>query len=231
VKAVAVLSMPWCEFRRRCQVVQSGVKRWNILAVKRWISFAVNRWYIHGRKLTPVAPNVLNRQFEADVPNRKWLADITYIPTDQGWLYLAVVLDLFSRRVVGWSMAGTMHGSLVRNALQMALAIREPEVGLLHHSDRGSQYAGCTYQSLMDDHQIVVSMSRTGNCYDNAPMESFFSTLKCELVHDRHYHTRAEARQDIFEYIEVFYNRIRLHSSLGYLSPVEYEQLRQVCLS
>jgi putative transposase len=179
----------------------------------------------------PVAPNVLNRQFEADVPNRKWLADITYIPTDQGWLYLAVVLDLFSRRVVGWSMAGTMHGSLVRNALQMALAIREPEVGLLHHSDRGSQYAGCTYQSLMDDHQIVVSMSRTGNCYDNAPMESFFSTLKCELVHDRHYHTRAEARQDVFEYIEVFYNRIRLHSSLGYLSPVEYEQLRQVCLS
>jgi transposase InsO family protein len=179
----------------------------------------------------PVAPNRLNRQFEADAPNRKWVTDITYIPTDQGWLYLAAIVDLFSRRVVGWSMASTMHGSLVRNALRMALADRRPQAGLLHHSDRGSQYASFVYQSLLSDQQMVVSMSRTANCYDNAAMESFFGTLKCELVHDRHYHTRTEARQDIFEYIEVFYNRIRLHSSLGYLSPVEYEQLRQVCLS
>jgi putative transposase len=179
----------------------------------------------------PVAPNLLNRQFEADAPNRKWVTDITYIPTDQGWLYLAAIVDLFSRRVVGWSMASTMHGSLVRNALRMALADRRPQAGLLHHSDRASQYASSVYQSLLGDQQMIVSMSRTGNCYDNAAMESFFGTLKCELVHDRHYQTRDEARQDIFEYIEVFYNRIRLHSSLGYLSPVEYEQLRQVCLS
>jgi putative transposase len=175
----------------------------------------------------PVAPNLLRRQFQADTPNQKWVTDITYIPTGQGWLYLAVVMDLFSRRVVGWSMSSTMHASLVRNALWMAITDRQPERGLLHHSDRGSQYAGFAYQSLLADHQMVVSMSRTGNCYDNATMESFFGTLKCELVHDRRYRTRAEARQDIFEYIEVFYNRRRLHSSLGYLSPVQYEQLPQ----
>jgi putative transposase len=175
----------------------------------------------------PVAPNVLSRQFGADAPNRKWVTDITYIPTDQGWLYLAAVVDLFSRRVVGWSMGSTMQGSLAENALWMAIVDRRPPAGLLHHSDRGSQYASCAYQSLLGDYQIVASMSRTGNCYDNAPMESFFGTLKCELVHDRHYRTRAQARQDIFEYIEVFYNRKRLHSSLGYLSPAQYEQLPQ----
>lgn len=175
----------------------------------------------------PVAPNLLRRQFQADTPNRKWVTDITYIPTDQGWLYLAAVVDLFSRRVVGWSMGSTMQGSLVKNALWMAIADRRPPAGLLHHSDRGSQYASFAYQSLLGDYQIVASMSRTGNCYDNAPMESFFGTLKCELVHDRHYRTRAQARQDIFEYIEVFYNRKRLHSSLGYLSPAQYEQLPQ----
>jgi len=176
----------------------------------------------------PVAPNLLRRQFQADTPNQKWVTDITYIPTDQGWLYLAAVVDLFSRRVVGWSMGSTMQGSLVKNALWMAIADRRPPAGLLHHSDRGSQYASFAYQSLLGDYQIVASMSRTGNCYDNAPMESFFGTLKCELVHDRQYHTRAEARQDIFEYIEVFYNRKRLHSSLGYLSPAQYEQLPQL---
>ena len=175
----------------------------------------------------PVAPNLLRRQFQADTPNQKWVTDITYIPTDQGWLYLAAVVDLFSRRVVGWSMGSTMQGSLVKNALWMAIADRRPPAGLLHHSDRGSQYASFAYQSLLGDYQIVASMSRTGNCYDNAPMESFFGTLKCELVHDRHYRTRAQARQDIFEYIEVFYNRKRLHSSLGYLSPAQYEQLPQ----
>jgi transposase InsO family protein len=175
----------------------------------------------------PVAPNLLNRQFETDAPNQKWVTDITYIPTEQGWLYLAVILDLFSRRVVGWSMASTMHASLVKNALRMAIVHRQPQAGLLHHSDRGSQYAGFVYQSLLSEQQMVVSMSRTADCYDNAAMESFFGTIKCELVHDRRYRTRDEARQDIFEYIEVFYNRKRLHSTLGYRSPVEYEQLRQ----
>jgi transposase InsO family protein len=173
----------------------------------------------------PVAPNLLNRQFEADAPNQKWVTDITYIPTEQGWLYLAVILDLFSRRVVGWSMDSTMHASLIKNALRMAIVHRQPQAGLLHHSDRGSQYAGFVYQSLLSEQQMVVSMSRTADCYDNAAMESFFGTLKCELVHDRHYCTRDEARQDIFEFIEVFYNRKRLHSTLGYRSPVKYEQL------
>ena len=172
----------------------------------------------------------MNRQFEASAPNQKWVADITYVPTDEGWLYLAAVMDLFSRRVVGWSMASTLCTSLVKDAVWMAIADRQPDAGLIHHSDRGSQYASTEYQTLLDSHQMVVSMSRSGNCYDNAPMESFFGTLKGELIHGRHYHTRAEARQDIFEYIEVFYNRRRRHSSLGYLSPVRYEELCQLCL-
>lgn len=175
----------------------------------------------------PVAPNLLDRQFETDAPNRKWVADITYVPTAQGWLYLAVVLDLFSRRVIGWSMADTMCTLLVKDALEMAISFRHPQAGLLHHSDRGSQYASAEYQDVLQTGGIVASMSRAGNCYDNAAMESFFGTLKCELVHDRRYRTRAEARQDIFEYIEVFYNRQRRHSSLGYLSPVSYEELCQ----
>jgi transposase InsO family protein len=179
----------------------------------------------------PVAPNLLDRQFEADAPNRKWVADITYVPTAQGWLYLAVVLDLFSRRVIGWSMADTMCTLLVKGALNMAISVRRPQAGLLHHSDRGSQYASAEYQAVLETCEMVASMSRAGNCYDNAAMESFFGTLKCELIHDRRYRTRAEARQDIFEYIEVFYNRERRHSSLGYLSPVAYEELCQLCLN
>jgi putative transposase len=179
----------------------------------------------------PVAPNLLDRQFEADLPNRKWVADITYVPTDQGWLYVAAVLDLFSRRVIGWSMANTMCTLLVKDALEMAISLRHPQAGLLHHSDRGSQYASAEYQAVLQTSQVVPSMSRAGNCYDNAAMESFFGTLKCELIHDRHYRTRAEARQDIFEYIEVFYNRQRRHSSLGYLSPVAYEKSCQLCLN
>ena len=179
----------------------------------------------------PVAPNVLNRHFEANAPNQKWVTDITYVPTAEGWLYLAAVMDLFSRRVVGWSMASTLCTSLVKDAVLMAIADRQPDAGLIHHSDRGSQYASAEYQTLLKTHQMVVSMSRTGNCYDNAPMESFFGTLKCELIHDRHYRTRAEARHDIFEYLEVFYNRKRRHSSLGYLSPVRYEELCQLCLN
>lgn len=171
----------------------------------------------------PVAENVLDRQFEIDVPNARWGADITYIWTRQGWLYLAVVMDLFSRRIVGWSMQQTLARSLVVEALEMALTARHPAAGLLHHSDRGCQYASLDYQQLLRQAGCTCSMSRKGNCWDNAPVESFFSTLKMELVHERRYRTREEARLEIFEFIEIWYNRERLHSSLGYLSPVAYE--------
>jgi putative transposase len=173
----------------------------------------------------PVAPNLLAQAFEAQQPDQKWLADITFILTAEGWLYLAVVLDLYSRRIVGWAMSDSLGRQLVITALQMALLARQPPPGLLHHSDRGSQYASDDYQAVLTQYQLRCSMSRTGNCYDNAPMESFFGTLKTELIHRRHYATRAEARTDIFEFIEVFYNRFRRHSALGYLSPANYEQL------
>jgi putative transposase len=172
----------------------------------------------------PVAPNRLNRDFKATRPTEKWLADITYIPTAEGWLYLAVVLDLFSRKIVGWAFAATLESCLVEQAFRMAVQNRTTLTGLLHHSDRGSQYAGDAYQRLLIDQQVQVSMSRTGNCYDNAPMESFFSTLKCEHVHFQNYQTRQEATTDIFSYIVGFYNRQRRHSSLGYLSPDEFER-------
>jgi putative transposase len=173
----------------------------------------------------PVAPNLLDQDFQADQPDQKWLTDITYIPTAQGWLYLAVVLDLYSRRIVGWAMSDRLERQLVINALQMALLARRPSSGLLHHSDRGSQYASQEYQALLTKHQLRCSMSRAGNCYDNAPMESFFGTLKSELIHHRRYATRAEARADIFEFIEVFYNRFRRHSALAFQSPVMFELL------
>jgi transposase InsO family protein len=172
----------------------------------------------------PVADNVLDRQFEAQAPNERWLADITYIPTREGWLYLAVVEDLYSRRVVGWSMAEHMESRLVVDALEMAVARRLPGEGLLAHSDRGSQYASEHYQRLLEQHGIECSMSGVGQCWDNAPMESFFASLKKELIHPEDYRTRAEARASIFEYIETFYNPKRRHSSLGYVSPAEYEQ-------
>lgn len=172
----------------------------------------------------PVADNLLQRDFAAAAPNRKWLADITYVPTGEGWLYLAAVLDTFSRRIVGWSMADHMEVDLVADALNMALVHRRPAgAKLLHHSDRGSQYASDDYQHLLQRHGITVSMSGRGDCYDNAMMESFWATLKCELVHQQRYATRMQARQSIFEYIEVFYNRRRLHSSLGYVSPDSFE--------
>jgi putative transposase len=171
----------------------------------------------------PVAPNLLDRQFTVAAPNMVWLADISYIPTREGWLYLAVVLDLHSRQVVGWAMDEEMPQELTLAALDMALKRRRPLPGLMHHSDRGSQYAAKAYQARLAEHGIVCSMSRKGNCWDNAPMESFFHTLKTERVHHRDYQTRAEARRDIFEYIEVFYNRQRRHSTLGYLSPVQFE--------
>lgn len=171
----------------------------------------------------PVAPNVLNQDFSAQRPNQKWVADFTYIPTVQGWLYLATVMDVFSRQIVGWSMSERQQTALVEDALQMALARRCPQTGLLHHSDRGSQYASHDYQKLLAKEDIQVSMSRSGNCYDNAMMESFFATLKSECVVYR-YTTRDDARSAIFDYIERWYNRRRRHSSLGYLSPVVFEQ-------
>jgi putative transposase len=172
----------------------------------------------------PVAENILERQFQVDEPNTVWSSDITYIPTDEGWLYLAGVLDLCSRTAVGWSMSDSLEKRLVMDALRMAHSRRRPGVGLVHHSDRGSQYASDGYRQLLNDYGMKVSMSRKGDCWDNAVIESFFGTLKRELVHHKRYRTREEARKDIFEFIEVFYNRERLHSSLGYMSPLNYEK-------
>jgi putative transposase len=171
----------------------------------------------------PVARNLLDRQFTAPGLNQKWAADITYIPTDEGWLYLAGVLDLCSRKIVGWAMADHLQTELVSAALTMAVVQRRPGAGLLHHSDRGVQYASEDYRHLLDRHQMEPSMSGRGDCWDNACAESFWGTLKTELVHHQHYATRAQARQSIFEYIEVFYNRQRLHSALGYQSPEVFE--------
>lgn len=173
----------------------------------------------------PVAPNVLARAFWAQAPNQAWVGDITFIPTSQGWLYLAVLLDLFSRRVIGWSMSETIDRDLCLSAFQMALQSRNPPLGLVHHTDRGSQYASGDYQAALLTFGLIGSMSRKGNCWDNAVAESFFATLKIELCQERRFATRAEARQAIFEYIEVFYNRERLHSTLDYCSPSEYESL------
>ena len=174
----------------------------------------------HGQ---PVADNLLQRDFTATASNQKWVADITYIPTRAGWLYLAVVLDVFSRMVVGWSVADHLRADLVCEALGMAIGNRKPPDGLIHHSDRGVQYASRSYQDLLDVYGLTCSMSRKGNCYDNAMMESFMGTLKIELVHGSDWGDQGEASQAIFEYLEVFYNRVRLHSSLGYKSPLDYE--------
>ncbi|MCI0556584.1 MAG: IS3 family transposase [Anaerolineae bacterium] len=176
----------------------------------------------HSHPRLSVADNVLDRDFSATQLNQKWMADITYLATDQGWLYLATVMDLFSRKIVGWSMNPRLETELVSDALKMALFQRCPQAGLLHHSDRGSQYASHDYQALLAQHGIQVSMSRTGNCYDNAVMESFFATLKTECV-DWCYATRDEARACLFDYIEVWYNLRHRHSALGYLSPLEFE--------
>jgi len=172
----------------------------------------------------PVAENVLDRRFEPGAPNQAWTADITYVATGEGWLYLAAVEDLYSRRIVGWSMSSRIDSRLVVDALEMALAGRRPGDGLVAHSDRGSQYASEHYQGVLAGHGIVCSMSRRANCWDNAPMESFFASLKKELTRGEVFATREEARASIFEYIEVFFNRIRRHSSLGYMSPAEYER-------
>jgi transposase InsO family protein len=171
----------------------------------------------------PPAGNVLAREFYPDRPDAAWAADITYVPTAEGWLYLAVVIDLCSRKVVGWATADHLRAELAVEAVRMALTHRRPTGELLHHSDRGVQYACDAYRALLAEHGVEPSMSRTGNCWDNAVAESFFSTLKRELVHHESYASRAEARRSLFEYIEVFYNRVRRHSTIGYRSPAEFE--------
>ncbi len=176
----------------------------------------------------PVAENLLDRDFTAAGPNQKWLTDITYIPTREGWLYLAAVLDVFSRKIVGWSMSERIDTELVKSALQMATTQRSPEPGLLHHSDRGVQYASDAYRQILDELGVVCSMSRKGNCWDNAMMESFFGSLKSEWVYGKDYQTQEDAKQDLFKYIEMFYNRQRRHASLGYISPAEFERRYEV---
>jgi putative transposase len=176
------------------------------------------------RVMGSIAPNVLDRGFEASEPNRKWIADFTYVWTAEGWLYVAAVIDLFSRRVVGWSMSAAMTAQLVTDALVMAIWRRGKPDALLHHSDRGSQYTSEQFQRLMADNGVVCSMSRSGNVWDNAAMESFFSSLKTERTARRMYRTRDEARADVFDYIERFYNPKRRHSRIGYMSPMEFER-------
>jgi len=173
----------------------------------------------------PVAPNRLKQDFTATAPNQRWVSDITYVRTDEGWLYLAVILDLYSRKVVGWSPSARLQRDLVLEALAMAVGRRTPSSGLIHHSDRGSQYASHDFQNLLRNHGIACSMSGPGNCFDNAVAESFFATLKRERVHRGQYRTRGEARAEIFQYIEVFYNRQRRHSANGYMNPEQFEKI------
>lgn len=172
----------------------------------------------------PIAKNLLNREFKVNAPNTSWVADITYLWTQEGWLYLAAVLDLYSRRIVGWCISESMETKLVENALLMAIGRRNPKDSLMHHSDRGCQYASKGYQDLLKERGIIVSMSRKGNCWDNAVMERFFGSLKSERTDGENYVTRREAKADIIDYIEMFYNSKRLHSTLGYVSPMQYEK-------
>jgi transposase InsO family protein len=175
-----------------------------------------------------ISPNLLNRNFKVDEPNKVWVGDMTYIWTDMGWLYLATVIDLFSRKVVGWSMANHMRTSLVNDAMQMAIWQRKPPKGLIWHTDRGSQYASKEHRALLKTHKIQQSMSRKGDCWDNAVAESFFHTLKTELVFHERYKSREQAHASIFEYIEVFYNRKRRHSASSMMSPANFESFRKV---
>ena len=195
----------WARPRRRARPVDDGV-----------------------RPLHTLAPNVLDRQFTASAPNQKWVADFTYLWTSEGWLFLAAVLDLFSRRVVGWSMQPTMTAQLVTDALTMAVWRRGAVEALLHHSDRGSQYTSESFQRLLNELGVTCSMSRSGNVWDNSVMESFFSTLKTERTNRKHYRTRNAARADVFDYIERFYNPIRRHSTLGNVSPANFERAAAV---
>jgi putative transposase len=215
--------------------IQAALKRKHVLCGRNRVACLMRRDGLQARpqrkrhpqttqrdpSVTP-APNRLNQEFSASAPNQKWVTDFTYIETAEGWLYLAVVLDLYSRMVIGWAMCETMDELLVEMALKMAFANRQPEPGLLHHSDQGSQYTAHAYLTCLREAKSQLSMSRVGNCYDNAVAESFFSTLKKECVTGP-FSTRAQARTTIFEYLEVWYNRQRLHSSLGYCSPVDFE--------
>jgi transposase InsO family protein len=180
------------------------------------------------RNSEPAANNVLNREFATDRPNATWVADTTFVPTRQGWLYLAIVLDLYSRQIVGWAMSASNNRELVCNALNMAIVRRRPKAGLLHHSDRGITYTSVQYRALLEENGMQISMSRVGNCHDNAVAESFFANLKNELTFYRDFRTRQEARSAIFDYIELFYNRKRPHQTLNYKSPVEYETMQAV---
>lgn len=201
------------------------LRRINSIIAKRMRRF---RAAYAARNSAPAAPNLLDQNFTADSPNRIWVGDITFIPTRKGWLYLAVQVDLFSRKIVGWSMSERINQQLVIDALIMAIKQRNPEPGLIHHSDQGIQYTGTNYQKILKTHDMIASMSRKGNCYDNAVAESFFSNLKNELVYHSDYYDRDEARAAVFKYIEVFYNRKRLHQTLAYKSPAQYEALANV---
>lgn len=200
-------------------MAENGIKS----RIKRKFKATTNSAHGH-----PVAENILNRNFEQTAPNQAWASDITYIPTREGWLYLAIVIDLFSRMIVGWAMSSRMTAQLTMDALTMAVARRLPDKGLLHHSDRGSQYAGQGYQRLLNQHGMISSMSRKGNCYDNAPTESAIGTIKVEWVNWEDYPTRQQGRLSVFEYIEGFYNCQRRHSALGYMSPKDFESAANV---
>lgn len=233
VKALCAESKNSLGKRRVCKGLQAkgyaiGVYAARTLMKKAGIECKQRRRYqvtTDSRHGLSVAPNQLNRQFDVACPNQVWVGDITYLRTLEGWLYVAAVLDLYSRRIVGWAIAEHMRESLVSNALCMGLGRRKPDAGLLHHTDRGVQYASKAYQGLLQENAIVVSMSRRGNCWDNAVMERFWVSLKSERTEGKLYVTRQEAKQDVIDYIEMYYNTKRLHSTLNYCSPVEFERL------
>jgi putative transposase len=198
-----------------------------IMTKNKWKSCTVKKYKAttNSKHQHPVSENVLDRQFKASKPNQFWVTDITYIPTNEGWLYLASVMDLYSRKIVGWAMDKTMTKELVISALKMAYKRQKPGKGVIHHSDRGVQYASTEYQKLLKKYKMIGSMSRKGNCYDNACIESFHGILKRELVYQTKYKTREEAKKSLFEYIEFFYNSKRIHSTLGYFTPNEFERM------
>jgi putative transposase len=218
---MALFKQGWSVSRRRIGKLMKQEQ----LSCKTKKRFKVTTDSSHG---LPVAPNLLARQFKVQAPNRCWVGDISYIQTREGWLYLAVVIDLYSRQIVGWRMKEHMKSSLVNDALLMAIWKRKPKAGLVWHTDQGSQYASDSHRHLLRQHQITQSMSRRANCWDNAVSESFFHTLKTELIYHHSFKTREEAKQSIFEYIEIFYNRKRLHSANDYYSPVEFEKIKKV---
>jgi transposase InsO family protein len=214
-----------CELAK--QGVQVGISRIKRIKKKLGIRCKQKRKFkatTNSKHSLPVVKNILDQQFTVTVPNKVWVSDITYVPTDEGWLYLAGHKDLCTGEIVGYAMGERLTRNLVSQSLRQAVTIKRPEKGLLHHSDRGSQYCSREYRNLLDEYGIIASMSGKGNCFDNAPMESFWGTLKQELIHHRHYRSRREAMEDITEYIEIFYNRQRLQPRRGYLSPVAYAQ-------